>query len=105
MTKYHFVGIKGTGMSALAQILQGLHHEVQGSDYDKRFFTQRALEDKKIKLLPFTEANISSDEVVIAGNAFPDQHEEISKAREMGVPVYRYYDFWACWRRTIQVSR
>ncbi|GEB75741.1 UDP-N-acetylmuramate--L-alanine ligase [Sporolactobacillus inulinus] len=93
MTKYHFVGIKGTGMSALAQILQGLHHEVQGSDYDKRFFTQRALEDKKIKLLPFTEANISSDEVVIAGNAFPDQHEEISKAREMGVPVYRYYDF------------
>ncbi|MCO7175911.1 UDP-N-acetylmuramate--L-alanine ligase [Sporolactobacillus kofuensis] len=93
MTKYHFVGIKGTGMSALAQILQDLHHDVQGSDYDKRFFTQKALEDKKIKILPFTEKNITSDEVVIAGNAFPDQHEEIAKAKEMGIPVYRYYDF------------
>lgn len=93
MTKYHFVGIKGTGMSALAQVLQGLHHEVQGSDYEKRFFTQKALEDKNIRILPFTKDNIASDEVVIAGNAFPDQHEEITKAREIGIPVYRYYDF------------
>lgn len=93
MTKYHFVGIKGTGMSALAQILHDMHNEVQGSDYDKRFFTQKALEDKKIKLLPFDEDNITADEVVIAGNAFPDHHEEIVKAKELGVPVYRYFDF------------
>lgn len=93
MTKYHFVGIKGTGMSALAQILHDMHNEVQGSDYDKRFFTQKALEDKKIKLLPFDEHNITADEVVIAGNAFPDHHEEIVKAKELGVPVYRYFDF------------
>ncbi|HAB33103.1 MAG TPA: hypothetical protein DCE40_03200, partial [Exiguobacterium sp.] len=32
MTKYHFVGIKGTGMSALAQVLHEMNHEVQGSD-------------------------------------------------------------------------
>lgn len=93
MTKYHFVGIKGTGMSALAQILQDLHHEVQGSDVEKRFFTQKALEDKNIKILPFTKDNITTDEVVIAGNAFPDQHEEIVRAKELQVPVRRYYDF------------
>ncbi|EST13582.1 UDP-N-acetylmuramate--L-alanine ligase [Sporolactobacillus laevolacticus] len=93
MVKYHFVGIKGTGMSALAQILQDLHHDVQGSDYDKRFFTQQALEDKNITILPFTKDNITSEEIVIAGNAFPDEHEEIVKAKEIGVPVYRYYDF------------
>lgn len=93
MTKYHFVGIKGTGMSALAQILQDLHHEVQGSDVEKRFFTQKALEDKKIKILPFTQDNITTDEVVIAGNAFPDQHEEVARAKELNVPVKRYYDF------------
>ncbi|RYM06954.1 UDP-N-acetylmuramate--L-alanine ligase [Sporolactobacillus sp. THM7-7] len=93
MTKYHFVGIKGTGMSALAQILRDLHHDVQGSDYEKRFFTQKALEDKKIKILPFNKDNIQSDEVVIAGNAFPDRHEEIAEAKKMGVPVHRYFDF------------
>lgn len=93
MTKYHFVGIKGTGMSALAQVLQGLHNEVQGSDVEKRFFTQKALEDKHIKILPFSTSNITSDETVIAGNAFPDTNEEIVRARELNVPVRRYYDF------------
>ena len=30
MTHYHFVGIKGAGMSSLAQIMHDLGHEVQG---------------------------------------------------------------------------
>ena len=29
MTHYHFVGIKGSGMSSLAQIMHDLGHEVQ----------------------------------------------------------------------------
>ena len=43
MTIYHFVGIKGSGMSALAQILHDMNFQVQGSDVEKRFFTQIAL--------------------------------------------------------------
>ncbi|RYL94557.1 UDP-N-acetylmuramate--L-alanine ligase [Sporolactobacillus sp. THM19-2] len=93
MSKYHFVGIKGTGMSALAQILQDLHVEVQGSDVEKRFFTQKALEDRNIPVFPFNKDNISPGEIIIAGNAFPDTHEEIVRAKELGLPVYRYYDF------------
>ena len=49
MTNYHFVGIKGSGMSALAQILHDMNFQVQGSDVEKRFFTQvalRAIRDK-----------------------------------------------------------
>ncbi|TCP32038.1 UDP-N-acetylmuramate--L-alanine ligase [Scopulibacillus darangshiensis] len=93
MTKYHFVGIKGTGMSALAQILYDMNDEVQGSDVDKRFFTQQALENKNIKLLPFDKTNIEGDQTIIAGNAFPDEHEEIVQAKAMGIPMYRYFDF------------
>lgn len=37
MTKYHFTGIKGSGMSPLAQILHDEGHEVQGSDIEKYF--------------------------------------------------------------------
>jgi UDP-N-acetylmuramate--alanine ligase len=44
MTIYHFVGIKGSGMSALAQVLHDMNFDVQGSDVEKRFFTQLALE-------------------------------------------------------------
>ena len=58
MTAYHFVGIKGSGMSALAQILHDRNIEVQGSDYEKEFFTQIALEKAGIKILPFNEENI-----------------------------------------------
>lgn len=93
MTVYHFVGIKGSGMSALAQVLHDLGYQVQGSDYEKRFFTQLALEKSGIPILPFTEENIQSDMTVIAGNAFPDTHPEIVRAMELGLPVIRYHRF------------
>ena len=93
MTKYHFVGIKGTGMSPLAQILHDMKEDVQGSDIDKWFFTQDALEKKNIPFYPFDKNNIKEDQTVICGNAFGDDHEEIVRAKEIGVPVIRYYDF------------
>ncbi|MEK3798200.1 UDP-N-acetylmuramate--L-alanine ligase [Peribacillus sp. FSL H8-0477] len=93
MTVYHFVGIKGSGMSALAQVLHDLGYQVQGSDYEKRFFTQLALEKSGIPILSFTEENIQPDMTVIAGNAFPDTHPEIVRAMELGLPVIRYHRF------------
>jgi UDP-N-acetylmuramate--alanine ligase len=35
---YYFVGIKGSGMASLAEILHDLGHEVAGSDIDKYIF-------------------------------------------------------------------
>ncbi|KGX89151.1 UDP-N-acetylmuramate--L-alanine ligase [Pontibacillus litoralis] len=93
MTIYHFVGIKGTGMSALAQILYDAGEQVQGSDVEKRFFTQANLETKNIPILPFSKDNIQEGITVIAGNAFGDDHVEIKAAKELGVPFYRYHDF------------
>ncbi|OQM45560.1 UDP-N-acetylmuramate--L-alanine ligase [Anoxybacillus sp. UARK-01] len=93
MTVYHFVGIKGTGMSALAQILHDMKYIVQGSDVEKRFFTQRALEERGIPIFPFSRENIRPGCTVIAGNAFADTHEEIQAAHELGVPVIRYHRF------------
>ena len=93
MTVYHFVGIKGSGMSALAQVLHDMGLQVQGSDIEKHFFTQVALEEAGIKILPFDKNNITNEMTVIAGNAFPDTHEEIQQALELGVPVIRYHRF------------
>ncbi len=93
MTIYHFVGIKGSGMSALAQILHDMNFEVQGSDIEKRFFTQTALEHLGIKILPFQKENIVPGLTVIAGNAYKDEHEEIQEAMKLGLPVIRYHRF------------
>ncbi|MEN2037607.1 UDP-N-acetylmuramate--L-alanine ligase [Staphylococcus haemolyticus] len=93
MTHYHFVGIKGAGMSSLAEIMHDLGHEVQGSDIEKYVFTEVALKNKGIKILPFNADNIKEGMVVIQGNAFPDTHEEIVKAHDLKLDVIRYHDF------------
>lgn len=93
MTIYHFVGIKGSGMSALAQVLHDMNFDVQGSDVEKHFFTQLALEQSGIKILPFQKENIKPGMTIIAGNAFPDTHEEIQEAMKLGLPIIRYHRF------------
>lgn len=97
MMTYHFIGIKGTGMSALAQILYDSGETVQGSDVDKHFFTQGILEEKNIPILPFSKDNITKDTIVIAGNAFSDDHIEVKEARERGVTFYWYHEFLGEW--------
>lgn len=92
-TTYHFVGIKGSGMSALALILHGEGYRVQGSDISKYFFTQQGLELAGIPMFEFDAANIEPGLTIIAGNAFPDSHPEIVKAKELGLSIYRYHHF------------
>ena len=92
-TTYHFVGIKGSGMSALATILHEEGFNVQGSDVNKYFFTQKPLEDKNIPIFVFDADNIKEGQIIIAGNAFPDTHEEIVRAKELGLEIIRYHDF------------
>lgn len=89
-TTYFFVGIKGTGMSALALILNDKGCNVLGSDIEKYTFTQRGLEQAGIKILPFDKDNIQANMTIVAGNAFSDDHEEIAKAKEMGLKVLTY---------------
>ncbi|WP_312540854.1 UDP-N-acetylmuramate--L-alanine ligase [Enterococcus sp.] len=90
---YHFVGIKGSGMSSLALVLHEKGYRVQGSDVEEYFFTQRDLEKAGIALLPFDKENIQPEMVIIQGNAFPDTHPEIVRAHQLGLEVTRYHDF------------
>ena len=90
--RYHFIGIKGSGMSALASMLHDLGNEVQGSDVTHHLFTEDALRKKNIKILPFDENNIEKDMIVVIGNAFDETNIEVKKAIELDVKRYYYYD-------------
>ena len=90
--KYHFIGIKGSGMSALALILKDLGNEVEGSDVTHHLFTEDELVKRNIKITPFDESNIDNDMIVIIGNAFDESNCEVKKAIELGVKRYYYYD-------------
>ena len=93
MTIFHFTGIKGSGMSSLAQILFDSGEQVQGSDYETEYFTEIPLRDRNITILPFDADNIKVGMTIIAGNAFPDEHPELVRARELGLEVIRYHKF------------
>ncbi|MGM9951590.1 MAG: UDP-N-acetylmuramate--L-alanine ligase [Lysinibacillus sp.] len=93
MTLYHFTGIKGSGMSPLAQILFDAGEQVQGSDVETHYFTEEPLRERNIAIKPFDANNIEPGMTVIAGNAFPDEHPELVRARELGVEVIRYHKF------------
>ncbi|KOS67607.1 UDP-N-acetylmuramate--alanine ligase [Lysinibacillus contaminans] len=93
MTVFHFIGIKGSGMSSLAQILFDAGEQVQGSDIDKYFFTEQPLRERNIPIFTFDADNVKEGMTIIAGNAFPDEHPEIVRAREIGLEVIRYHKF------------
>ncbi|ADU31522.1 UDP-N-acetylmuramate--L-alanine ligase [Evansella cellulosilytica] len=93
MTTYHFIGIKGSGMSALAQILSDMDYNVQGSDVNKVFFTQKPLEQKGIPLFPFQKENIVEGQTLIASPAYNEENEEIKAAMEQNIPVNKYPNF------------
>ena len=90
---FHFIGIKGSGMSALALILFDEGYTVQGSDVADYFFTQKGLEDNSVSVYPFDADNITENMTIILGNAYPDDHPEAVRAKELGNTIYRYPEF------------
>ena len=93
MSKYHFIGIKGSGMSSLAQIAYDMGHEVQGSDEETYFFTQEKLEQRNIPMYGYNAENIKEGFEVILGNAFDETHIEYRAAKDLGLKIYTYAQF------------
>ena len=92
---YYFIGIKGSGMSALACIMHDLGYKVMGSDKTDHFFTQVGLEERGITMLPFDKNNLKEGMIVVQGNAFGDENEEVIKAKELGLTIYTYQEMIA----------
>ena len=93
MSKYHVIGIKGSGMSSLAQIAYDMGHEVQGSDEETYFFTQEKLEQRNIPMYGYSAENIKEGFEVILGNAFDETHIEYRAAKDLGLKIYTYAQF------------
>ena len=91
--KYYFIGIKGTGMAALAVMLHELGNEVCGSDLENHFFTEDELRERGIPIYSFDPDNITADyDTVIIGNAFLEDFPEVIKARAT-CKCFRYHEF------------
>ena len=89
--KYYCIGIKGTGMSTLAQILSDLGAEVSGYDDAKEHkFTQVGLEERNIPIYYDHEHDIDKDTIVTYSVAFKEDHEEIQRVKRLGLKIKKY---------------
>jgi UDP-N-acetylmuramate--alanine ligase len=89
-----FIGIAGSGMSAIAQYLKGIGKNVSGSD---RFFaegqyndTQEKLEAEGISCFMQNGSGItSSTDLVVVSTAIEDTVEEVQKAKQLNIPIIK----------------
>jgi len=89
--KYYCLGIKGTGMSALAQILYDLGNEVSGFDDLKEYkFTQDGLEKRNIPIYYDGTHAIDNDTIVTYSAAFGDDHPELMRVKKLGLKIKKY---------------
>lgn len=88
----HFVGVKGTGMCALAELFVAAGAGVSGSDVAERFYTDAILEGLGIAAAPFDADNVGAEvELVVHSAAYrPDAHPELLRAAARGIPVLNY---------------
>ena len=89
--KYYCIGIKGSGMSTLAQILYDLGNSVSGYDDHKGYkFTQKGIDDRNIKIYYGHDHDIDKDTIVTYSVAFKSDHPEMIRVRELGLTVKPY---------------
>lgn len=71
---YYFVGIKGSGMAALACILKDLGNNVSGADINEYFFTEKELRTRNIKIDSLNDMHYKDNDIIIIGNSFLDNY-------------------------------
>ncbi len=91
---FFFVGVAGTGMSAIAQYLCGCGKKVSGSDRqfgnETKLLIQEQLEKQGIGCFKQDASGITADvDVVVISTAIEDTNVELVKAREMGIKVMK----------------
>lgn len=89
--KYYCLGIKGTGMSTLAQILYDLGNDVSGYDDATGYkFTQVGLEERNIPIYHDQSKELDPDTIVTYSVALKEDHKELQRVKQLGLKVVKY---------------
>jgi UDP-N-acetylmuramate--alanine ligase len=85
--RIHFVGVGGSGMSGIAEVLANLGYEVTGSDARRSETTDR-LEMLGVRFRSGHDAgNVGAADVVVMSSAIHRDNPELVEARLRGIPV------------------
>ena len=86
--RVHFVGIGGSGMSGIAELLANLGYEVSGSDLKASEVTRRLAGGFRVAVHEGHAAgNVGDADVVVVSSAVRPTNPEVVEARRRGIPV------------------
>src|SRR4051794_11957619 len=83
----HFVGIGGSGMSGIAEVLLNLGYTVSGSDLGNNAATQRLAGLGAKVLLGHAPENIGEADAIVTSTAVKADNPEVVAAREKRIPI------------------
>ncbi len=83
----HFVGIGGSGMSGIAEVLLNLGYQVSGSDLSENSVTQRLVRLGATVKVGHEAANINGADAVVTSTAVKADNVEVATARAKRIPV------------------
>jgi UDP-N-acetylmuramate--alanine ligase len=85
--RVHFVGIGGSGMSGIAEVLLNLGYQVSGSDLWDGHTTQRLRKLGAIVHIGHASSHVQFADAVVTSTAIKPENPEVIAARERNVPV------------------
>lgn len=83
----HMIGIGGSGMSGIAEVLLNLGYSVTGSDLSMNAAAKRLGDLGAQVFLGHGAGNVVDADVVVKSTAVPETNPEVQEARRRGIPV------------------
>ncbi|WP_092484925.1 UDP-N-acetylmuramate--L-alanine ligase [Candidatus Ichthyocystis hellenicum] len=83
----HFVGIGGSGMSGIAEILMKLGYTVSGSDITSTDVTDRLFKLGAVIFIGHDAGNVENSEIIVQSSAISSDNVEIVEGYRRSIPV------------------
>jgi UDP-N-acetylmuramate--alanine ligase len=89
----HFIGIGGSGLSAIARLLLESGYTVTGSDRTLSPLARELIESGVRVALDHSAENVSGADIIVRSSAIPDDNVEVQAALASGIPVLKRAQF------------
>ena len=87
INRVHFIGIGGSGMSGIAEVMLSLGYQVCGSDLKRNNAVKRLEAQGATVFIGHDAANVESADAVVVSSAVNETNPEVVAARELLLPV------------------
>jgi UDP-N-acetylmuramate--alanine ligase len=87
INRIHFVGIGGTGMSGIAEVLSNLGYQISGSDIKESAVTKRLEQQGVTVYIGHEKENVANVDVVVTSTAVDKHNKEVKAAFNNRIPV------------------